>query len=77
MAKGARPPDGEIVVDARGRTSLQRVRTQDHGRYFAREHEDGMIVLTPVIELTPAEVARLREDRDWLGPGDRVLRLPR
>jgi hypothetical protein len=69
-------PRGEIVVDSRGRTSLARVRTRDFARYLAAEDEDGTIVLTPAITLTPAEVDRLREDRDWLPPGARVLRLP-
>lgn len=69
-------PPGEIVVDSRGRTSLARVRTHDYDRYLAREHEDGTIVLTPAITVTPAELEKIRQDRGWLGPGDRVLRLP-
>lgn len=69
-------PPGEIVVDSRGRTSLQRVRTHDYDRYLAAEYEDGTIVLTPAIMVTPAELEKIREDREWLGPDARVLRLP-
>lgn len=54
-------PPGEIVVDSRGRTSLQRVRTHDYDRYLATEHEDGTIVLTPAITVTPLELAALRD----------------
>ena len=53
-------PRGQIVVDDRGRTSLQKVRRQRHDRYTCTEHPDGTIVLVPVISLSPAEVAELR-----------------
>jgi hypothetical protein len=61
MANVAIPP-GEIVVDSRGRTSLQRVRTRDYDRYFAREHEDGTIVLTPLLTFTPAGLEEFLEN---------------
>jgi hypothetical protein len=68
-------PKGEIVVDARGRTTLARVRKQKHDRYLAEEHPDGTIVLTPAITLTPAEVEKLRAERGWIPEGADVLRL--
>jgi len=42
-------PHGEIVVDDRGRTCLNRIRREHHGRYRAAERQDGVIVLTPVL----------------------------
>jgi len=59
MSNVAMPP-GEIVVDSRGRTNLQRVRTGNYSRYTAVEHEDGTLVLTPAVTVTPAELAELR-----------------
>ena len=56
MSNVAMPP-GEIVVDSRGRTNLQRVRTGNYSRYTAVEHEDGTLVLTPAVTVTPAEAA--------------------
>jgi hypothetical protein len=50
------------VVDHRGRTSLHRVRTQVFDRYLVTEHDDGTLVLTPAITLTPAELARIRSE---------------
>jgi hypothetical protein len=72
---GTAVPQGEIVVDSRGRTNLARVRTQCWDRYLAAEHEDGTIVLTPAIVLTPEQLERVRQGREWLSPGDTVLRL--
>jgi hypothetical protein len=54
-------PRGEIVVDDRGRTSLAKVRTRQFTRYLADEHEDGTIVLTPAVTVTPDQLERLRE----------------
>jgi hypothetical protein len=51
----------EVVVDRRGRTSLHRIRTHDFDRYLAVEHEDGTIVLTPAITMTPAELRKLAD----------------
>lgn len=64
MAKGMTPPDGEIVVDSRGRTSLHRVRTRDYTRYIATEEEDGTITLIPAVTVTSAEMARLGVSMD-------------
>lgn len=54
-------PKGEIVVDSRGRTTLARVRSKVFDRYRATEHEDGTIVLTPLVTLTPAELVQVRQ----------------
>lgn len=56
MANVAVPP-GEIVVDSRGRTSLARVRTKAFTRYKVQAFEDGSLLLTPAITVTPAELA--------------------
>jgi len=56
-------PQGEIVVDDRGRTSLARVRAGAFSRYSAEEREDGTIVLTPVITVHPADLADLEAAR--------------
>jgi len=56
MSNVAMPP-GEIVVDGRGRTSLQRVRVGDYDRYTVKAFEDGTLVLTPAVTVTPAEAA--------------------
>jgi len=60
-------PKGEIVVDARGRTSLARVRDQEFTRYLVDEHADGTLVLTPAIVVTPAELDRLRAGEPLAG----------
>ena len=64
------------MVDDRGRTTLARVRKRKFARYLAQELENGTIVLTPAITLTPDEVDRLREERGWIPEGADVLRLP-
>ena len=76
MEGRAAVPRGEIVVDNRGRTTLARVRKRAFTRYLAQELENGTIVLTPAITLTPDEVDRLRAERGWIPEGARVLRLP-
>jgi hypothetical protein len=76
MAGRKAVPRGEIVVDDRGRTTLARVRKHTFTRYLAQELEDGTIVLTPAITLTPDEVEKLRAERGWIPEGARVLRLP-
>jgi hypothetical protein len=48
-------PRGEIVVDSRGRTSLARVRTHAYNRYTVTEDDDGRIILTPAITVSPAD----------------------
>jgi hypothetical protein len=54
-------PRGEITVDARGRvTGFNRIRESKYTRYRAEEHESGVITLTPVISVTPAELADLQ-----------------
>jgi hypothetical protein len=59
----------EITVDSRGRTSLARVRTKVFGRYLATEHEDGTIVLTPAVTVSPAELAALQAEARAQGSG--------
>jgi hypothetical protein len=60
MSRGAPYVTGKIVVDARGRTSLARVRTRGFTEYTVTEHEDGTLVLTPVITISPVEYAALQ-----------------
>jgi hypothetical protein len=62
-------PKGEIVVDDRGRTSLARVRSQEHryDRYHAEELENGTIVLTPLITFTPAGLDEFLADPNRSG----------
>jgi hypothetical protein len=57
-------PRGEIVVDRRGRTNLARVRSPEHqhDRYHAEEHDDGTIVLTPLLTFTPAGLEEFLAD---------------
>jgi hypothetical protein len=76
MAGRKAVPRGEIVVDERGRTTLARVRRRNFSRYLAQELENGTIVLTPAITLTPDEVDRLRAERGWIPQAAEVLRLP-
>ena len=54
-------PKGEIEVDSRGRvTGFNRIRESKYTRYRAEEGENGVITLTPVISVTPAELADLQ-----------------
>jgi hypothetical protein len=54
-------PKGEITVDERGRvTGFNRVRAGKYTRYRAEEGAGGVITLTPVISMTPAELADLQ-----------------
>jgi hypothetical protein len=77
MAKGMTPPDGEIMVDSRGRTSLARVRTRDYTRYLAREDEDGTITLVPAVTVTSAELSRLGVSMDQFLDNPRKLGVRR
>ena len=52
-------PANEVSVDERGRMSLARVRTRVYDRYTAEELEDGTIILTPAITISPVELAAL------------------
>ena len=64
-------PRGEITVDERGRvTGLNRIRERRHTRYQAEEHASGVITLTPVITMTPAELSDLERAREALKAGD-------
>lgn len=57
MAQNTYKRKDEITVDERGRTVLTRVRTGSYTHYRVTEHEDGTLVLTPVLTITPAELA--------------------
>lgn len=48
--------DGEIVVDGRGRTLLDKVRTEKHTRYRVEEFPGGVLVLTPLVTVPAAEL---------------------
>jgi hypothetical protein len=58
----------EIAVDERGRTSLARVRKRKFDRYTVEELDDGTLILTPAITVSPVELAALRD----LGVSDAV-----
>jgi hypothetical protein len=74
-------PQGEIVVDDRGRTSLARVRDGRYTRYRAEENAEGVITLTPVsshlanavtlaITMLPAQLSDIERAREALKAGD-------
>jgi hypothetical protein len=52
-----------VDVDARGRTSLARVRSHRYDRYTAEELPDGTIVLTPAVTISAVELAALRDPK--------------
>ena len=56
-----RMPANEISVDARGRTSLAKVRTKVYERYATEELPDGTLILTPVVTISALELAALRD----------------
>lgn len=49
----------ELSVDERGRTSLAKVTSSSHRRYFVEEFEDGTLVLTPAVTVSALEAAAL------------------
>jgi hypothetical protein len=51
----------EIAVDDRGRTSLARVRRRLYRRYSVAELDDGTLVLSPLVTVSPAELSALRD----------------
>jgi hypothetical protein len=64
-------PRGEITVDERGRvTGFNRIRDGKYTRYQAEEGAGGVITLTPVISMTPAELSDLERAREALKAGD-------
>jgi uncharacterized 2Fe-2S/4Fe-4S cluster protein (DUF4445 family) len=64
-------PRGEITVDGRGRvTGFNRVREGKYTRYEAVEADNGVITLTPLISVTPAELSDLERAREALKAGD-------
>ena len=74
-------PQGEIVVDDRGRTSLARIRRGVYARYKAEENALGVITLTPItselansvtlaITLLPAQLSDIERAREALKAGD-------
>jgi hypothetical protein len=72
----------EITVDGRGRTSFAKVRTRKFDRYSAVEHEDGTLVLTPLVTVPvtdlPAELSgRVDEFLDHPETGTRRTRRGR
>jgi hypothetical protein len=52
----------EITVDARGRTSLARVRSHNFDRYTVEEFPEGTLVLTPAVTISAVELAALRNE---------------
>jgi hypothetical protein len=46
----------EIALDSRGRTSLARA-SRKYRRYEVEVHSDGTLILTPLIRVTPVELA--------------------
>jgi hypothetical protein len=50
----------EISVDDRGRCSLAKVRTRKFDRYTTEEMPDGTLVLTPVVTVSAAGIAKAR-----------------
>jgi hypothetical protein len=54
-------PKGEVSVDSRGRvTGLNKVREGRYTRYRVVEGASGVITLTPVLDISPAELADLQ-----------------
>jgi len=47
-------------VDSRGRTSLAKAGTKLYARYLVTVHDDGTIILKPVIRISPAELEALQ-----------------